>query len=573
MGIWANPYFLQDWFIPETMNLGVIYGNNRLPREDRVFLNRNCSEISYTSGHNFILTFLNEEETAGIPPWFVSRGMDFTSDKATWVSALKDTGAFTVYESWVARKGSFEGSSVPIALICPVVYGVWTEDPTIQIYATFMPDGKGVYSFSIEWNNKEIINDPVERYEATKDTSIWAKLPHTEKYACAFSSNLLYINKLSVGTFDPRTWNGDKKSKEILKDSWNITSREDLLEALETLTSGGQAGSFKELHSLIAAHPGKSLMGIACEQGLSILETNRLFFVNTMAQRLGSHGLSAWDDGRCLNLIRWSLAADYIDHNEAVELALPFVEKIESSYSSWEDFISHYIIGRGFFGLEENTYGTLQKEALSAALGVDEFMCVNTIYMKGSATNKNPVLSFLDAIYFPSQQAIDWESVVALASKDEYEEEDSTIAATLLEKNPDHAGIALLNLEILMQRNQYQKAVTFQQEYEARIQGLPSSSSVLKYFRLYQMTLALYANDLDSVLQTYRKLPVELQQQGDFLFLCGLAYVQRMSASADEGANRVYAQTAFSYFSKADGAGFELPEDIKNWMWQVREGL
>lgn len=176
-GIWSRPYFLQDWFLPETINLGVIYGSNRLPQKEQALLNRHCSQISYTSGQDFILTFLNEEGKAGIPPWFVSRGMDFTADKATWVSALKDTGAFTVYESWVARKGSFEGSSVPIALICPVVYGVWTEDSTIQIYATFTPDGKEVYSFSVEWNNEEIVNDPAERYEATKATSIWAKLP------------------------------------------------------------------------------------------------------------------------------------------------------------------------------------------------------------------------------------------------------------------------------------------------------------------------------------------------------------------------------------------------------------
>ena len=62
-------------------------------------------------------------------------------------------------------------------------------------------------------------------------------------------------------------------------------------------------------------------MAIACKQGLTVLETNRLFFVEAMAPRLGEQGLLAWDEGRSLNLIRWSLAAGYITHQEALELA------------------------------------------------------------------------------------------------------------------------------------------------------------------------------------------------------------------------------------------------------------
>lgn len=567
MGIWANPYFLQDWFIPETLAVRVPTSNNSFSDSEMFLFSRNCKSVDYHTGFNFILT-IDKKSPAGIPLWFVSQGMNIDATKDEWLKALADSGIFTVHESWKAYEGRREGSSVSVVEFYPVLYSVWKEDPTVQIMVTFTPDN-GFHLFSVEWRKQEIILDPAVRYAAQKDTSRWAKLPHVEKYACAFSSNLLNINKLTIDQFNPKVWNGDTKSTDILKESWGIESRESLLWHLQDLSQGGQAGSFSKLHSLFVAHPTMDCMAIACEQGLTVLETNRLFFVKTMAPKLGDQGLRAWDEGRSLNLIRWSLAAGYVTHQEALELAAPYVEKIESSYSSWEDYMSHYIIGRGFMGLNENTYGTLQKVALESAQSVDEFMSVSVLPMKGREVNRNPILSFTDTAYVPSDEAIAWEPVIALNAKENPSEEDLAEAMNFMKKYPDHTGIGLMYLEMLYMQQKYQEAYAFQNDYKSQIKRLPPTSRIWEDFYSIGMILSLHLGNIDAVLDSYSELPLQLQQNGIFLYFRGMAYAEKIGTSPDYEMNKEYAMEALSSLVGAEEKGFELPEGIKEWIQQI----
>lgn len=565
--LFSMPFFLQDWFIPETFELRIPTSKNEFSNSEIALLSRNCKNVKYRNGYNLIL-IIDEKSPAGIPQWFVSQGMTVDATKDKWLRALSDSEIFTVHESWKAYEKVRGKSSVSVVEFYPVLYGVWKENPTVQLSVTFTPDNK-FHLFSLEWRNDEIIVDPVARYEAQKDTIRWAKLPHVEKYACAFSSNLLNINKLTIDQFNPKVWDGDNKSMDILKNSWGIESRDDLLWHLQDLSQGGQAGSFNKLRSLFVDYPAMDCMAIACKQGLTVLETNRLFFVEAMAPRLGEQGLLAWDEGRSLNLIRWSLAAGYITHQEALELAAPYVEKIESSYSSWEDYMSHYIIGRGFMGLNENTYGTLQREALDSAQSVDNFMCVSVLPMKGKATNTNPVLSFTDTAYIPSDEAIEWEPVMAVNAKENPTEKDLETARSLVERYPNHAGIGLMYLEMLYMQQKYQKAYTFQAEYEANIKKLPATSRIWEDFYVIQMILSFHFGNLDKVLESYSGLPLQLQQNGTFLYFRGMAYANKIGTSPDYEVNRQYAMEALSALVGAEESGFELPEGIKEWIQQI----
>ena len=122
---------------------------------------------------------------------------------------------------------------------------------------------------------------------------------------------------------------------------------------------------------------------------------------------------------------------------------------------------------------------------------------------------------------------------------------------------------------MLYMQQKYQKAYTFQAEYEANIKKLPATSRIWEDFYVIQMILSFHFGNLDKVLESYSGLPLQLQQNGTFLYFRGMAYANKIGTSPDYEVNRQYAMEALSALVGAEESGFELPEGIKEWIQQI----
>jgi len=117
---------------------------------------------------------------------------------------------------------------------------------------------------------------------------------------------------------------------DILAKWWNIKSERDLLQTLEWLDNEGHSAIYRQASSGKATDFQK-------------------FFINEFKEVLKGVDLTAWDLGRYASLVRWGHHAGFITEKRAWELLQRTSSRLQKTYSSWEQFAEHYILGRFFW--------------------------------------------------------------------------------------------------------------------------------------------------------------------------------------------------------------------------------
>ncbi len=144
-----------------------------------------------------------------------------------------------------------------------------------------------------------------------------------------------------------------RRERELLGTSWDVHSREDLLDMLEKLQSGdfGQRRSFWDLRQRLLEGRTENYLKLINEAQARDQSGARAFFVAT---HLGPfHGrtlpITSWDFGRYINLCRWGVLSEWLTEQEAWERILPAARLLQASYASWDDFSADYFMGRNFW--------------------------------------------------------------------------------------------------------------------------------------------------------------------------------------------------------------------------------
>ena len=243
----------------------------------------------------------------------------------------------------------------------------------------------------------------------------WEQLTDLEKYAVAFSSNLFEINKENHFDFSNISYADEGKS--ILKKSWGITDYKSLVDNFNDLEESGHSGAYDKLLALLKKYKGKSVLEIAHVENLDVIQTTRLYYVEKMKDVLGSHGIEAWDEGREITTIRWGIGAGYISYDEAVSLIEPVVERIKKNYVSWDDYMAHYIAGRGFYALYSSDYKSMAENAIKAAENSRKSIPYQEIKFSGINADKKHKMTFIQSVYNPKPDALKWEEVQKLYDK------------------------------------------------------------------------------------------------------------------------------------------------------------
>ena len=230
---------------------------------------------------------------------------------------------------------------------------------------------------------------PSDFFEANYRAT-WNSLSEFEQYAIAFSSNLFQLNRQYHLDFTGRTTLNQSSSDPaaLLKNSWGITDGESLIQMFDSLEEYGHSGAFKKLSDYLDQYPDKNPFEIAVQEKLDILDVTRLLFVKDKRKAMGSHGIEAWDEGREITILRWGVACGYITQQKAKELIEPLIARIRQNYTSWSEYIDHYITGRQFYGLYDCSQNDLMVDAIMANYKAEAYVPLDSISFTGKKADK-----------------------------------------------------------------------------------------------------------------------------------------------------------------------------------------
>lgn len=186
---------------------------------------------------------------------------------------------------------------------------------------------------------------------------LYAELTKAQMWAISLTgimteNNRSNRNSLHASTMDER---GRNTWLEVLRRDWEITSREELLETLDSLENGGHAASFREIQEiigLIAKVKNNNLSEITDILNRYEWDTtiyNRFMYVTDNWDKYYDRSIKAWDLGRSVSLCRWGYNVGFITEDEAWDRIFHIARIIQPLYSSWEEYGYDYFMGRLFW--------------------------------------------------------------------------------------------------------------------------------------------------------------------------------------------------------------------------------
>ena len=274
-------------------------------------------------------------------------------------------------------------------------------------------------------------------YETDKERiQKWSAYTQDEKDLCILS--FPHLRFWAMESADLKL--NPQKALDKLNDVWNINSRTELLQFIVDSKAGRTgfqpaslifqvffeeeeneykmitASDYNRLKNLLDKY--KDIDRIAISECLDMRDITALYYIQKMQNRLGEHGLLAWDYGLYLVMLRLALSVDWITKEEALVWAKPLIKELYAAYSSWEDYAAHFAIG---LGLNENYLAdnapssfVRTRHIVDAVCAYDvlydddpnaEFFSFHNAPFTGTAKNGDPELTYNDVWYSPSYEA------------------------------------------------------------------------------------------------------------------------------------------------------------------------
>ncbi len=410
--------------------------------------------------------------------------------------------------------------------------------------------------------------------EATEDffkknyKKIWNKLSENEQYAIAFSSNLFELNLQYHHDFDGKVTFSKNSAdpKKLLSNDWDIESHDDLVQTFYNLEESGHSGSYQGFCDILDRHPGQNLFEIAEQEHLTIMETCRLCFVNDTKDITGAHGIEAWDEGREITILRWGIACGYISSEEAMTLIEPVIKRIRQNYVSFEDYMSHYIIGRQFFGLYEGNYEKRGTSAKNATIRAAAYIPFNELDFTAENADKNKAMTYDNCMYIPSADFLKWEKVMNVYRQDDSEE----LLAKLdqLEKEmPEFKNIIFAwHLSLLYDYSTYKSMVEYAESNMNYMNGLAGNNQDYSDV-IYSYILALNNTfQPDKAIEFIATLPEDFQFTIHLYYQYGYANYLMLNKCSTQLEYEAYRQRAIEVFNLLKKYNYELPVMMQSWL-------
>ena len=202
------------------------------------------------------------------------------------------------------------------------------------------------FSQNVEWNEQQRI------VTITEDMS-FAENSNLDKWLLGVGAIIAQAN--SGGGMDPyqigmlmRTQKNVTTQRNLLKSSWGVENREDLLDAINSIANYGHSYDFDFDAALF-----KSLTSAEQKEVLKNAEGMDKYmweFVMTLDKKWGEKSIRAWDWFRVGHLCRWGYISGYLTLEEAYKLFEPTAIKLRTTFSSWDEANDNYLDGYAYWG-------------------------------------------------------------------------------------------------------------------------------------------------------------------------------------------------------------------------------
>ena len=193
----------------------------------------------------------------------------------------------------------------------------------------------------------------------TEDKSV-AGDSNLEAWALAMGAMLNYINfgdeasrfggKARFGTnpVDGDVSNllettGPDAARYLLSSSWGISSREDLIETVQRMTSHGHNDSFLEAAAITDSLTAAEMEALIAQSGE--VDAYMWPYTKELSEKWGKRGILCWDLFRMSNLAQWGYLAGYVTYAEALALVELAARMLEGNFSSWDEAYENYLDG------------------------------------------------------------------------------------------------------------------------------------------------------------------------------------------------------------------------------------
>ncbi len=395
----------------------------------------------------------------------------------------------------------------------------------------------------------------------------WDSLDKYDQYAIAFSCNLFQQNYLFHLDFTARTKLNEYYTEPaaLLRDSWGITDYQSLIDMFNSLEEYGHSGAYKKLCGLLDKYPGKSPVEIGAVEHLEILDVTRLFYVRDTRKVAGDHGIEAWDEGREISILRWGIASGYISEQEVRKLIKPVIERIIKNYSSWEQFLDHYLLGRGFYGLTDCTQSEKIGGAVYTAAMSQAYIPLDSIKFTGeNADNSVSGIAFEESPDF-----IKWQEVQKFSNEEIKEENFDRLKEYEKEYSAASDIFFWWHMVMLINYGSNEELINYVEQHSAYLDGFPKDEDV------YYKSMYYYLEALNSTwqpvktLQIIATLPENLQYNIHYYFQYAYANYLMLSICSTQEEFDAYKQRAKSAFKLLKQNNYQLSELLDNWLNSV----
>ena len=390
-----------------------------------------------------------------------------------------------------------------------------------------------------------------------------------EKYACAFSSNFFEQHKLTHTSFNPAE-NAKQIQRtciQLLKSNFHVSSPKDIAKAAEDLKNSGDNAAFQTAVKLFETNKGKSTLEIIKTQCLTVQDASTLFFAETMRDKLRTRDLSAWDNGRIIELYRCAVGAGYISQENAIEAIKPVIDFLISTYFSWDDYFAHYFAGKQMSSLYEGKYSSAFEASKQAYMLSKGKINYGEVPLKNPKNLQSSANTIVDLAYEPSPSGNQWESVQKLvSSKKTLDNRDLLSVQNIQKKFPEVPCIDYLEVEIQFRQKAYRKAFNLNTHLAEITTKAPADSPLFQQIQLTYAKSAIMISKPAVAEKVLAKLPESASKTGEFLETEGRLFVELYGTSSDYDKNEEYKKHAAESFKAAEKTGHRLPQDVKNWM-------
>ena len=397
----------------------------------------------------------------------------------------------------------------------------------------------------------------------------WDKLSELEQYAIAFSSNLFQLNKYYHLDFSAKSLSKKEKNNlvELLKEQWGITDYDSLIETFDNLIKDGHSGAYKHFSELLDKYKGMSVLDIALEESLSVTDISRLYFVRDSRVFLGSHDIEAWDLGRAITLMRWSIALGYISEEEALSRCAPVVETIKKDYVGWYDYICHYVQGRGFYGVYDCDSYDLMLNATVADSTAHFYIPFDSLTFTGENADKQHAFKDYTFAVSDKPDSKAWEKVQKLYSGEQTKETLEELCKLEQDEFVEYSTLFFdWHVELLESYGSKKDVASYITDMYDYLISLPETSDV------YVVVMYCYLSALNAifepkvVLYLMQTLPETLQFNTYFYYQYAYACYQMQTICETQEEleeYREYARKAMELLQEND---FSIGENMESWL-------